>query len=70
MAIHSQIHLKDIELLRERLPEIRKASDRLDAFNTFSQLETGFEPIESCVQALAAKVDSAIEFEAEMLRGK
>ena len=62
--------VKSIEQLRDRVPEIRGATDRLDAFHRFSLLEVELEPIESCVHKFASKVQDMIQMEIDIRRGK
>ncbi len=62
--------LNRIEELRGRIPELRGASDRLDAFHRFSLVERELEPAEDAVHAGAAEVDAMIQAEIDRLRGK
>jgi hypothetical protein len=65
-----QYTLDSIEKLHGRVPEMLKAADRLDAFQSFSVLEKELEPIEDCVHGLAAEIDQAIQMEIDRRRGK
>jgi hypothetical protein len=56
--------------LSDRLPEITAGTDRFEAFQAFSILESSFEPVEESVQELAAEVDGIIQMQIDIARGK
>ena len=62
--------LSYLDQLRQKLPEIEKAKDRLEAFRLFSILEVEFEPVEENVHELSAEVDHMIQMESDIRRGK
>lgn len=62
--------LEDVEAIATDAEGILAATDVLDAFARFSDLEERIEPIESEVYALVSEVDSAIQLEIDRRRGK
>lgn len=56
--------------LESRIGEVRAATDRLDAFSSFSQLETELEKIEEPLYTTAMEIDHAIQLQMDQMRGK
>jgi hypothetical protein len=56
--------------LSDRLREITAGTDRFEAFQAFSNLESSLEPVEESVQELAAEVDGMIQMQLDIARGK
>jgi len=56
--------------LESRIGEVPAATDRLDAFSRFSQLETELERIEEPLYATAMEIDHAIQLQIDQMRGK
>lgn len=55
--------LDTVEEMKKRLPKIACSTDRLSAFNAFSNLEKEFEKIEEDVEECAMEVDRMIQLE-------
>jgi hypothetical protein len=49
---------------------VQAATDRLDAFSRFSQLETELENLEEPVYATASEIDHAMQLQIDQMRGK
>lgn len=60
----------DIDQLESDVESVRTATNRLEAFAAFSQLEERLELIEEPVHRTAGEIDVAIQFEVDWLRGK
>lgn len=56
--------------LEGRIGEVQAATDRLDAFSRFSQLETELEKIEEPIYVTASEIDHAIQLQVDQMRGK
>lgn len=56
--------------LESRIGEVQAATDRLDAFSRFSQLETELETIEEPLYTTAMEIDHAIQLQIDQMRGK
>ncbi|MGA9060424.1 MAG: hypothetical protein WB341_02040 [Terracidiphilus sp.] len=63
-------YLHSIQELETQVPLVRSAADRLTAFSSFSATERKLEPIEECVNEMVLAIDSAIELQSEIARGK
>lgn len=62
--------MASIEALRVRISELDRASDRMDAFQLFAEIEEAIEPIEAEVRMLVRYVDGMIQNEIDRRRGK
>jgi hypothetical protein len=62
--------LHDIELLESDIASIDLSTQRLEAFEAFSRIEKRLETIEDPVHSTAASIDSAIQMEIDIARGK
>lgn len=69
-AFVAKYSLNNIVELESRLPEVSRAPTRVDAFDRFASIERGLEPIEDCVSELELAIDSAIQMEIDIARGK
>lgn len=56
--------------LESRIGEVQAATDRLDAFSRFSQLETELEKIEEPLYTTAMEIDHAIQLQIDQMSGK
>lgn len=56
--------------IAKKVPSIRAAANRLEAFRRFSVIESQFEPLEESVSDLAAEVDHMIQMQIDRSRGK
>jgi hypothetical protein len=68
--LHPQWSERTVRGLETRIGEVEAATDRLDAFGRFSQLETELEKIEEPVYATASEIDHAIQLQIDQMRGK
>lgn len=59
-----------VRALERRVADVEAATDRLDAFSRFSQLEAELEKIEEPVYATALEIDHAIQLQIDQMRGK
>ena len=62
--------LRSIQEMETQLSQIRSAPNRLNAFDRFAAVERALEPIETCVNELAWKIDEAIQLAIDIARGK
>ena len=59
-----------INALTARIPFITAANSRIEAFQRFAGLEQDFEPIETALSEFVLQVDSYIEMQSDISRGK
>lgn len=62
--------LRSIQELEGRLPQVRGAPGRLDAFDRFAAVERQLEPVEECVYEIVRRIDEAIQLAIDIARGK
>jgi hypothetical protein len=62
--------MRSIQELEARLPQVRSAPSRLDAFDRFAIIESELEPVEGCVYEIAGQIDEAIQLAIDAARGK
>jgi hypothetical protein len=62
--------LRSIQEMETQLSQIRSAPNRLNAFDRFAAVERALEPVETCVNELAWKIDEAIQLAIDIARGK
>jgi hypothetical protein len=65
-----QCTMNSVQALKNRLPELRSASNRLGAFDLFASIESGFEPSEQCVDELVRQIEGAIQLAVDVSLGK
>lgn len=57
--------------LQCRIPQIRQASTRLEAFEQFAEIERALEPLETAVVELVVEmIDNYIQMQVDIMRGK
>jgi hypothetical protein len=56
--------------LESKIPEIRQASTRLDAFRRFAEIERALEPVETAVIEVVVEIDNHIQQQIDIMRGK
>lgn len=61
---------RTVRELESRIAEVQAATDRLDAFSRFSQLEAELEKIEEPLYGTASEIDDAIQLQIDQMRGK
>lgn len=66
----ARYQMESVHRLQNSVAGIKGATDRVDAFHKFSELEKEFEPAELCVNQLAEDIESSIEFQLDLQRGK
>ncbi len=59
-----------IDGLVSRIVDLATADDRMEAFETFSRLETELETLEKDVDALVSYIDGYIQYQTDLARGK
>lgn len=59
-----------VQELQSRIGEVAAATERLEAFRKFSQLETQLELIEGPIYDAASAIDEAIQSQIDQMRGK
>lgn len=64
---HSVAYLFSVQ---QRIQEIARTQDKLQAFDLFAHLETEFEPVEESIQELESEVDNQIQLAVDIARGK
>ena len=70
LAYEAPWTIKRVRALNAPIGAIRLATDRLDAFARFSEVEAELEPLETQVRELSTSVDQSIQFEIDRARGK
>lgn len=68
--VAAQWSVNDIDQLESDIESVGTATERLEAFAAFSQLEERLELIEEPVHRTAGEIDTAIQLEVDRMRGK
>jgi hypothetical protein len=78
-AAATQAELKDykpkydlayVEGIRQSIPSISSAPERVEAFSRFADLEAALEPVETIIDAMDRDLDESIQLQIDIMRGK
>ena len=62
--------MKDLSLWKKRIKKLDKAKNKIRLFKDFAEIETEFEELELILMNAATELDSAIQHQIDIARGK